>query len=276
VRKLKSAEDRAVRESGTSEGYSSIGEDHILKTILSATPGNIALLDREGRCLYVTPSAPTPLGLKPEDMIGKTGRDLGFSPEVMEAFNRLREEALATGESLRSEVCSPRTGKCFEYCIAPVKGASGRFEGTVVTAVDLTDRKKAEEELRQRAEQFLTIANYTYDWESWFSLDGKLLWVNPAVERQTGYTVEECLSMPDYPSPMICEEDKEKILPLLRDPIEGSSANDIEFRIRRKDEGMAWGALSFQSIYDSAGSFAGLRTSIRDINRRKRAEEELQ
>jgi PAS domain-containing protein len=49
---------------------------------------------------------------------------------------------------------------------------------------------------------FRAVADYTYDWESWHSPDGRLIWVNPAVERITGYSVAECLTMRDYPLPL--------------------------------------------------------------------------
>ena len=56
---------------------------------------------------------------------------------------------------------------------------------------------------------FRAVADYTYDWESWHGTDGRLNWVNPAVERITGYSVGECLAMDDYPSPMVAEEHRE-------------------------------------------------------------------
>ena len=55
---------------------------------------------------------------------------------------------------------------------------------------------------------FEAIANYTYDWESWLGHDGQPLWINPAVERMTGYRVAECLAMEDYPLPLVHEEDR--------------------------------------------------------------------
>lgn len=46
---------------------------------------------------------------------------------------------------------------------------------------------------------FEIVANYTYDWESWFLPDGRVRWINPGVERMTGYSVDECLAMVDLP-----------------------------------------------------------------------------
>ena len=72
-------------------------------------------------------------------------------------------------------------------------------------------RRQAEDALKASEEKFKTIADYTVDWESWFAPDGTYLWVNPAVERITGYSASEVLAMPDFVSVMIAEEDQEAI-----------------------------------------------------------------
>ena len=136
-------------------------------------------------------------------------------------------------------------------------------------------RLEMEVALREGEERFRAIANYTYNWESWMGVDGKLLWVNPAVERITGYSVEECLAMPDFPLPLIHEVDREGVARHLLEAARGSSGSDLEFRIRRKDGGLAWEAASWQPIYDAGGASLGYRSSIRDITKRKLVEEEL-
>lgn len=122
---------------------------------------------------------------------------------------------------------------------------------------------------------FETIANYTYDWETWFSAEGKPLWINPAVERMTGFGVEECLAMPDYPLPLVHPDDRSMIAGHLASAGEGSSGNDVEFRIQRKDGGVGWAAVSWQPILDGDMNALGFRTSMRDISERKKAEDAL-
>lgn len=122
---------------------------------------------------------------------------------------------------------------------------------------------------------FETIANYTYDWEAWFDPCGRPRWVNPAVERITGWTRQECLAMPDFPLPMIHEADRAQMAELLVTAAAGSTGNDVEFRVLRKDGGLGWAAMSWQPIAAPDGTNLGFRTSIRDIAKRKRAEELL-
>lgn len=140
--------------------------------------------------------------------------------------------------------------------------------GARSTTADKTDRSGVER-------LFEAIANYTYDWESWMGPDGAPRWINPAVERMTGYSVAECLAMPDYPLPLIHEEDRAGMADHLRTAAAGQSGNDIAFRIRQKNGATRWAAVSWQTLYDDAGRSLGYRTSIRDITGRKQVEDAL-
>jgi PAS domain S-box-containing protein len=122
---------------------------------------------------------------------------------------------------------------------------------------------------------FEAIANYTYDWESWLGEDRRPLWINPAVERMTGYRVAECLAMPDYPLPLVHAEDRPLIAQVLAEAAAGRSGNDVAFRVLRKDGTTLWAAVSWQTLLDEAGRSFGFRTSVRDIMERKHAEDAL-
>ena len=122
---------------------------------------------------------------------------------------------------------------------------------------------------------FRAIADYTYDWESWSSPQGKLLWVNAAVERMTGFTPAECLKMPEYPLPLVADDDREKIIAMKRDAISGGSGNDLEFQLMHREGSIRWAAVSWQPMYDQSQRHLGYRASIRDVTERNRLREEL-
>lgn len=122
---------------------------------------------------------------------------------------------------------------------------------------------------------FNAIANFTYDWETWMGLDGRPHWINPAVERITGYTCDECMAMPDYPLPIVHPDDRHLIAKCLAKAGSGESGNDVEFRISSKSGEEIWGAVSWQTIYNDKRECIGYRTSVRDTTERKQAEHAL-
>jgi hypothetical protein len=131
------------------------------------------------------------------------------------------------------------------------------------------------QELRERERRFRAISDYTYDWESWHDLSGRLVWVNRAVERLTGCSIDECLRQPDYPLPLVAAEDRGAVSQLLADARAGGSGNDVEFRMLSQHGAVRWGAISWQPIYDDAGRSLGFRTSVREISERKRMEAQI-
>ncbi len=127
----------------------------------------------------------------------------------------------------------------------------------------------------RRAPLFQAIAECTYDWESWIEPSGRLGWVNAAVERFTGYSVEECMVLDGYPLALVHEEDRARMEAVLRSAAAGSVGNDVEFRVVRKDGEVRWGSVSWQPLVDEEGSPLGFRASVRDIGERKELEAQL-
>ncbi len=127
------------------------------------------------------------------------------------------------------------------------------------------------EAVRESEGRFHAIADYTHDWENWVSPDGTLLWVNPSVERITGYTPAECLAMENFPLPLVAPEDRLLVANEFKGAVKGNRGGDFEFRLLRKDGGLIWASAAWQPIYGPQGQFLGHRSSVRDISERKQA-----
>lgn len=126
---------------------------------------------------------------------------------------------------------------------------------------DVARQELAEEALAESEERFRAIALYTYGWESWIGPEGRLLWVNPAVERVTGYTPQECLAMGNYPVCLVHADDRELAADWCREAMRQQSGSDRRIRIRKKDGSIVWVAVSWQPIYAADGACLGYRTS---------------
>jgi PAS domain S-box-containing protein len=133
--------------------------------------------------------------------------------------------------------------------------------------------KLAQEALRLSEEKFRAITDYTMDWESWFGLDGEYLWVNPAVERITGYTPAEVLALPDFVATLIAPDDRGLFRSHFQGALQGLPGDNFEFRYLHKDGSVQWLSASWQQIRDSSGQSLGVRSSGRNITERKRRED---
>lgn len=153
-----------------------------------------------------------------------------------------------------------------------------RLPSGLIVAVydDISARKRTELVASMTDQCFRAIADYTYDWEVWIGPNGRMLWTNPAATRITGYSIKEIMAMQDYPAPVIEEKDRDRIMRAYRMACEGSTGNDVQFRIARKDGKVIWAAMSWQPIYDDKGKSLGHRESIRDITDRIEAQQALE
>lgn len=131
------------------------------------------------------------------------------------------------------------------------------------------------EQARENEARFHAIADYTHDLEFWLSPEGKLLWVNPSVERMLGYSVSECMEQVNFPAGIIHPEDREAGDFQLRQALRGTSGQGYAFRICRKDGGHFWALANWQPIHDYSGVYQGIRASIHSIDELKATEASL-
>ena len=158
------------------------------------------------------------------------------------------------------------------------------LEQNLIQEVALKDKNRelvdsleyAVAETRDREEKFRVIADYSHSWESWFSGDGKLLWVNPGVERMTGYNAEECMNQRSHPMEIVHQEDREMVARAMAAAGKAPSMKELEFRVVCKDGSVRWCAAVSQPAVDTQGRNVGFRASIRDISDRKALQQQLE
>jgi len=90
-----------------------------------------------------------------------------------------------------------------------------------------------------------------------------------------GYTPEECLAMENFPAALVEPEDVTRTIRQIRQALRGNTGQDFEFRARRKDGTLLWGAADWRPIHGADGEYLGIRISIRDVSQRREAEQRL-
>lgn len=142
-----------------------------------------------------------------------------------------------------------------------IRNESARFEA------ELAHHQR---ELHMHNEQFHLIADFTYDWEYWRTLDGTFAYMSPSCERITGYTAEEFLGTPNLFLHIIHPDDRARVeLHITEEQSSYLGPCTFEFRIKTKNGQERWIGHSCQAVFRTDGRQFGRRASNRDITERK-------
>ncbi len=146
-------------------------------------------------------------------------------------------------------------------------------KGTIILALcrDITERKQAQEVLKESEEQFRRIFETSRDLLFLTSMDGKILDVSQSSSDLSGYTVDELKTMNIQ---QLCLEagEREK---LIQKMLEHGFVENLEIKGRKKDGNTLDILVTVTFIKDKLGKPVGLQGSIKDITERKRVEAAL-
>lgn len=158
---------------------------------------------------------------------------------------------------------------------APVKSQDeiGRLAAELNSmATALYERIEA---LQQAEEEFRAIADYTFSWESWIDANGRVRWINPSIERISGYSVAEGLALQDYPCELLHPDDAPQAERIRERMLREEPGDGEELRLISKRGEIRWVRVDWQPIRSGSGRKLGIRTSIVDVTARRAAEQAL-
>jgi PAS domain S-box-containing protein len=148
-------------------------------------------------------------------------------------------------------------------------------DAALVVALDITERRKAEQELRESNERFTELANNVSD-IFWVSepLTRKNLYVSPAFESIVGQSVDAVSKLPNGFLDAILPEDRH-ILIEAREHEHRGIKTEIQYRILRPDGSIRWMRDKGTPVFDEKGKVVRVAGIARDLTEQVEAEMQL-
>ena len=153
------------------------------------------------RIVYVNEAFTRMTGYSPEEMIGKTPRILQGPKTDRTQLDKLRQ-ALATWQSVRVELINYRKdGSEFwvEFEVVPVADETGWFTHWVSVQRDITERKRAEQKLRETTDLYQQILDAIPDLVLCKGPQSRIIYANRAFREYYGMTLEQVHGIIDAP-----------------------------------------------------------------------------
>ena len=157
----------------------------------------------------------------------------------------------------------------------PILDGDGDPKGIVEYVRDISERIETEHALRENEQRFRTVADFTYNWETWIAPDGTYLYVSPSCQRITSYNAREFIKDSRFLEKIVHPGDLDLIHSHLKNRMEILDPQAIEFRIITADGHERWIAHICQPVYGEDGGFLGRRASNWDVTEKKRGETAL-
>lgn len=225
----------------------------------------IMRFDRQHRHLYANPKVKSETGIKPEEFIGKTHRELGFPEGLCVLWEDAIERVFQTGQGQQVEFQLP-TGIWIDWRLAPETDSQGTIMAVITSSRNITQRKQAEEALAESEQRYRQLIDQAVD--GIFVVDplGNYILVNSKFCSMLGYKQDELLGLhmlDTYPDEI--KDLGRQNLAL----VQSGESLRYERPMRRKDGSVFQVEVSASQLED--GRMQGF---IHDITEQKKAESE--
>jgi len=248
----------------------------LTEEIMTYMTEGLVLTDTQETVIFINQPLSEMLGYLPEEIIGKCWLDM-VSPEQQ----TIAKEALAKrcrGYIDRYEITlHHKNGEKFPVLIGAgprFDKQSGEFIGTMGVVTDITERKRAEEALRESEERYRTILNEMAEGYHEVDLAGNFIYFNDAFLNLFGYSGEEMRGT-NFSHYAAEESIIKKVYQTYNEIYKtGHPVQRAEWDIIRKDRQRRTLEYSAAVVRDSKNVPNGFRGIVRDITETRQAETE--
>lgn len=246
-----------------------------LNIILDSIPTIIFYKNKNGKIKLANQAFAKALHTTKEQLIGKTVFDL-YSKKIAHAMKnddlivmKTKKPKLAIIEAYES----PTGIKWIKTDKIPSYSQNGKVNGIIGFSEDITERKKAQEELIESEQKYRMLIETAAEGIVLTQPYGKFIFTNNKFAQMTGYTLKEILkkSTADF---LIDEKHKTQVQENRKKLQKGKYISG-EFKFKRKDNTNLWVAYNASPLFDKEGNHIANMALYTDITERKKMETQL-
>jgi PAS domain S-box-containing protein len=246
-----------------------------MRAMMEATLESMFLMTADGTVLVSNSTTATRLGLTVEQLVGRNIYEI-LPPDVAARRRAFVAQVLRTGQPARLE--DERLGRWLDNRVNPVFDSDGQVRRVVAFGSDITERKRAEELLRERERQLATLMRNLpgMAYRCCNDPDRTMTFVSHGCLELIGYAAEELLHNQriSYASLMVAE-DQEPVWAEVQRGVLERRPFQMRYRIRTAAGTEKWVWEQGVGVYAADGTLEALEGFISDITKHKRAEAAL-
>lgn len=271
---------RDITKIKNAESYLKENEEKY-RALFNSSPDNIILVGTDGKLMDVNEAALNNTGLKASDLIGKHFTELKILPKEDMSLHLKKVTQVLKGESIEPYESRfiDKYGQIHhvETYASPL-GKEGEISGLQIISHDVTNRKKAEDKLKESEENFRQIAE-TIEEVFWI-IDTKMreiIYISPAYEEIWGLSCESLYKNPKSWIDSIHPDDRKIAVSIMFNENHDVYVGDksLEYRIIRPNNDVRWISGKGFPIFNESGELYRIVGIARDITDLKKSENAL-
>jgi PAS domain S-box-containing protein len=246
------------------------------RTIIENIEEGYYEVDIAGNMTFCNEAMAKAAGCSKSELIGKNNReymDESAAKNVYEAFNKVYTTGKASITPRFELIRKDGSRRIAETSISLIRDSSGKPTGFRGIARDVTQRKRAEEAIRESEKKYRELAELLPQFVYEVNKQGIVTFVNRAGLRASGYT-EECVAREEEVLKAFVPEDRKRLARDMQRVLSGEDVSGPEYTFVKKD-GTTLPVVLHASPMVQENSIVGLRGVAVDISERKMAEQAL-
>ena len=246
------------------------------RTIIDTAAEGIAITSPEGNHIFVNNRLAQMLGYSTDELLRKSSFELMSEEEQRTQALQMRKRLQDNQIQYREFELRRKDGYVlWAACNAsPMFDSGGKHVANIAMFSDITERKKAEEEIVVSEKRYRRLFETSQDGIMARDLEGRMIDCNQAYSRMMGYSKKELTNL--SPTDLLPEKWREQRKKIVKEVLETGGSIVFEREYRKRDGVVFPASVRTWRLTDEKGNVIGTWSIVRDITQQKELQEKLQ